>query len=217
MFQDDRKKSIMEFMYRFEYNDRAVYFAENIQTLTQNEMQKHIRQLGRSLQLAGAHGVIEFHPSADGTSKSAHIHYWGAIDEEIESIIVGYIKDNRLSNKTYLNYTNEEMGIDREHIIINGRLVEYAFDRESEEEIKRETIRDIPLDEESIAARNAAGQESTYDDIIAFCDDVLSQLSSLDEPTEKYRDIEHSHESSEEIDMNVIYDYITELEIELYE
>ena len=207
--ETERKKGILDFLHRFEYNDRAVYFAENLQTMTEQQMQTHVEELSNRLHNAGVHGVVEFHPTADGTSKSAHIHYWGVYTDDVEAIITRYIKENRLSNKTYLNYTNEEMRADTEHKIVKGKLVEYAFER-GEEKITRETVREMEIDEEEIAARNQAKKETFYDDIIAYCDEVLEQLEA---------DIEISGKETEsiDIDMDEINQYIMELEYDLYE
>lgn len=207
--ETERKKGILDFLHRFEYNDRAVYFAENLQTMTEQQMQAHVEELSGRLHSAGAHGVVEFHPTADGTSKSAHIHYWGQYTDDVEAIIVDYIKENRLSNKTYLNYTNEEMRADTEHKIVKGKLVEYSFGRD-EEKITRETVREVEIDEEKIAARNQAKKETFYDDIIAYCDDILEQL-------EVDVDIREKAQESVDIDINDIYRFILEMEYDLYE
>lgn len=204
--QDFSKKNMMEYMHRHEMNDRAVFFAENLQTMSHKELGAKLNDFAKVLHDHGANGVLEFHPTADRTSKSAHIHYWGKLDEAIENLIIEYIKEHRLSNKTYLNYTDERMRADTSHQIIKGELIEYEFDR-SGEKIKRSQKEVKPVIEEAdLAIKQEVKRETFYDDIISFCDDILEDLNS--EETEERKDREEvSVESSLDL-------YILELEME---
>ena len=209
--QTENKKNIIDYMHRFEYNDRAVYFAENLQTMTQDQIHAHLMEISQRLHEYGTNGVVEFHPTADGTSKSAHIHYWGALDGETESIIIDFIKQKRLSNKTYLNYTNEQMREETEHKIVKENLVEYSFDRKGKE-VTRETIKKTKLDEDRIAIQNAGKSEKSYDDIISFCDEILEQME-----IEWIAQVQDSIDFNFTIDMDKINQYIMEMQYELYE
>lgn len=176
--QDYSKKNMMEYMHRFEMNDRAVFFAENLQILSQKQLSTKLDDFAKVLHDHGANGVLEFHPTADSTSKSAHIHYWGELNEGIENLIIYYIKEHRLSNKTYLNYTDERMKTDTSHKVVLGELIEYEFDRTSER-IRRSQKEVKPVIEEAdLAIKQAINRETFYDDIISFCDDILEDFHS---------------------------------------
>jgi len=204
------KKNIMDFMHLHEINDRAVFFAENIQTLTDAEIREHLSNLRGRLIEIGADGVIEFHPTADGTSKSAHIHYWGKFDERVEEVIEGYIKENRLSNKTNLNYTDPRMKTGKTHRIVKGELVEFQFEEE-DGKITRETIEIEPIAEEEIALKNKVKRSSFLDEIIEYCDAIMEELDA--EIPDENRD--RVEEAKAELDLNELHAYIYEMEMEL--
>ena len=151
---NESKKNILDFMHRFDINQRAVFFAENIQTLTTDEVKKLLKNLANKL--GDEHGVIEFHPTGDGTSKSGHIHFWGMYNENIEVIITDFIKEFRLSNKPYLNYTNAKMQTGKSYKIckFKNKWIENEFVPSLDaKEVKRKK-----LDEVEVAFANKVKQ-----------------------------------------------------------
>jgi hypothetical protein len=196
------KKEVLEAMHRMGNNERAVFFAENLQTMTPEEIRAHLAELASRLNRAGASGFIEFHPSADTTSKSAHIHYWGSDADAFSRLIEDYIKEERLSNKPFLNYTNEELFQSGHYHRLNeeGELEEVVVRGREEEIVKREEY-----DEEEVAAKKVIEEGTIYDEIISYCDDLLAELGEEAEWAPKV----------EELDMSEIFDYINELELEM--
>jgi len=211
MMKDESKREILEFMHRFEINRRTVYFAENIQTLTKEEVKNLVKELAHRLE--NQHGMLEFHPTGDNTSKSAHIHWWGSHNQEVEDIITDFIKEQRLSNKTYLNYTNREMQVGKSHKIFKDELIENEFiTKEEKKEVKREK-----LDEEEIAIKNEFHHEEIeidltfYQEALSSCDDILEMLNSSSETVEK---TENKFEFNDVIDYK---NYLSNLDLDLDE
>jgi hypothetical protein len=187
----ESKKDIIEFMYRFNYNDRSIYFAENIQILTQSELLNVLDNLTIELNKINANGIIEFHPTADGTSKSAHIHYWGEYTKQVDETIKNFIKNNRLSNKEYLNYTNSKIKDGTIYKVEDDKLNEYSIENDelvlkSQEE----------LDESSLAIDNMINEE-----LAPYLDELELTGEEID--------------STKELNLNEINNYILEQEIEL--
>lgn len=203
MMKGESKREIIDFMHRFEQNDRSVYFAENIQTMTPDQLKEEVQQLAQKLEEKGANGVVELHPTGDSTSKSAHIHYWGELTDEINNDIIQHIKERRLSNKTYLNYTNEEMKLGTSHKIVKDELVEYEFDRSDVKNITRTDKRE-PLKEEAQSIETQAKRDTYYDQIIDYCDSLLEEL---------FLEKDERVVLSTSIDYDSISDYITDLEL----
>lgn len=208
-FKNESKRELIDFMKRFNYDDRTVYFAENIQTLTKDEMKSFLSLLSHRLEQVGATGVIEFHPTADKTSKSAHIHFWGKHNEQIEKTIVNFIKEHKLSNKSFINYTNEKMYESKTHAIKNDEIIEYEFDRSDLQNIERKIVQKSKIDEDEIAILIEIKKDNFLDDIIAFCDDVIENFDM------KKRQKIETKEESKELDMNTIFRYIDDLEMDL--
>jgi len=211
-YESMTKADTIAFMHRENIDDRAIFFAENIAIMSKKEIKNTVKELADKLKSISANGVIEIHPTADGTSKSAHIHYWGKFNKEVEDIIIEYIKNNRLSNKSYLNYTSDKIfKKDKIHKLLkNGELVEYKFNKDEKTgKIKRETISTKYLDEDEIAIENAAYEENSYKDIIEYYENILKELD-IDDNTGALEGLEKNNLSISDIDY-----YIMELELEI--
>jgi hypothetical protein len=188
------KKFVMDFMQRQNINDRAVFFAENVQIMTKDEILETVDRLAKKLTEIGSNGVIEIHPSADGTSKSAHIHFWGVLNEEVEETIVNFIKENRLSNKPYLNYTNPKFEVGKSHKIENNEIIEREFVEDEKKEVAREKY-----DEIQIAKKN---DFQKLDDYLVSFKEKIKELNLLFENLDT--EIKNTNiEDNEDID----YDY----------
>lgn len=95
-------QALKEYLKLFDIDEREVYYAENLNTKSEIELKKLLKELANFLESKFQHdikGIIEFHPTSDSTMKSAHIHYWGARSDLVSPFIVEFIKFNHLSNK----------------------------------------------------------------------------------------------------------------------
>jgi len=97
------KKELLRFMHINGYDEREVFYAENINSKTLEEildinfrLSKYITEHTKDLR-----GIVEIHPTSDYTTKSAHIHYWGEKSKEVAPIISKFIRDNFLTNKLH--------------------------------------------------------------------------------------------------------------------
>jgi hypothetical protein len=200
------KKFVMDFMQRQNINDRAVFFAENVQIMTKDEILETVDRLAKKLTEIGSNGVIEIHPSADGTSKSAHIHFWGVLNEEVEETIVNFIKENRLSNKPYLNYTNPKFEVGKSHKIENNEIIEREFVEDEKKEVAREKY-----DEIQIAKKN---DFQKLDNNLSYYRDTIDEwklmIESFFGKQEEVNDIDI--EEDKEIDYST---YLFELNLKL--
>ncbi len=203
IYESFPKKEVLAAMHRTGNNERAVFFAENLQTMTPEEIREHLEALAGRLNRAGASGFIEFHPSADTTSKSAHVHYWGSDADAFAPIIEDYIKEERLSNKPFLNYTDEKLFQSGHYHRLNekGELEEVVVKGREEQIVKSEEYY-----EEETAAKKVIEEGTIYDEIISYCDDLLAELG--EEPG-------RMTSKEEELDISEIFDYIEELEFEM--
>ena len=214
------KPLILEFLHRNEINDRAVFFAENLQMKTAQEIEELKADLAARLEAVGASGIAELHLSGDGTSKSAHIHWWGVYTDEVARTIEEFIADNRLSNKTHLEYTSEEFD-NRLLRLKDGELIETTFEPGPEgiERIEKE-FADLEEFEERAAAQTEEKKEKRS--ISSILDELLIEIDSyLEEPKEEIRDkeIEELFEEIDEIETELdgiwgsgIDKYLEELE-----
>ena len=162
----ESKRDILDFMHRFNINQRAVFFAENIQTLTKEEVKYLVTKLANKLEKE--QGVIEFHPTGDDTSKSAHIHWWGIYNNKVEDIISNFIKYNRLSNKLYLNYTNSDIKVNKLYKNVRSKIIKKEFIEKniSEEEIAYQNdLKPIKYD------------LTSYDEITAYYNEILEIIN----------------------------------------
>jgi hypothetical protein len=192
--QNEIKRVVLEFMHRFEINERAVFFAENIQIMEKDDIIKLLKELAHRLEKANQNGVIEIHPTGDYTSKSAHIHWWGKYNNDVEEIITKFIIEKRLSNKLNLNYTNADIEID---FRFKDILQEYE---------------EALLDEDSIALKNSNSKLNKelefYDDTLEYCSEVINSIIQPSKPIDKQiLDTDHNL-NYQEIDM-----YFLELDI----
>ena len=97
---------LREYLTRWEYNEREVFYAENLDIKTNSELQaikkditryvnSRLNDFGKKIT-----GIIELHPQGDKTSKNAHIHYWGEDSAFVGQFINEYIQQNNLTNKS---------------------------------------------------------------------------------------------------------------------
>ncbi|SFP96096.1 hypothetical protein [Hydrogenimonas thermophila] len=175
-FKGESKRVISEFMFRFEKDDRAVFYAENLNVKTQDELNEIKKELSEELRLAGFDGVLELHPTSDATSKSGHIHLWGGIDENIEKIVENYIKAHNLSNKEFLNYTNEDMNENTKHIFIKklDKVIQKDFETNKKIEFKFEDF------ERESALKNSKKFDKKNDEFYELLKDVELTLAEFD-------------------------------------
>jgi hypothetical protein len=172
------KKDILEYMHRHNLNDRAVFFAENLKIKTREELEALKADLYNRLNAINADGIAELHLSGDGTSKDAHMHYWGVYNDLVKEVIEEWIKDNRLSNKISLEYTSEEF--DEEILEYkNGKLYKVSFEEREGREKKEKILNEIASIEDfetEIAINNE--KESKFFEIMQNVENILEELQS---------------------------------------
>ncbi len=175
-YEITRKGDILDYMKRHGLDDRAVFFAENLKIKTREEIELLKEDLYNRLRAVGADGIAELHLSGDGTSKDAHIHYWGVYNDLVKDVIEEWIKDNRLSNKAALEYTSEEF--DTKILEMkNGKLYEVGF-KEGEE--KKEKILEKIAHIEDFEAEKALEneKESKFYEVMQNVQAILEELEA---------------------------------------
>jgi len=182
------KPIILDFLHRNQINDRAVFFAENLQTKTAQEIKELKADLAARLEAIGASGIAELHLSGDGTSKSAHIHWWGVYTDDVAQTIEEFIAENHLSNKVNLEYTSEEF--DKRLLKLkDGGLIETTFESGPAgiERIEKE-FADLEEFEEQAAIEREEKKEKKS--IFSLLDSALAEINAyLEESDEEVPEI----------------------------
>ncbi len=175
-YEITRKGDILDYMKRHGLDDRAVFFAENLRIKTREEIERLKEDLYNRLRAVGADGIAELHLSGDGTSKDAHVHYWGVYNDLVKDVIEEWIKDNRLSNKIALEYTSEEF--DTKILEYkNGKLYEVGF-KEGEEK-KEKVLEEIATIEDFEAEKALENEkESKFYETMQNVEAILQELES---------------------------------------
>lgn len=203
------KPLILEFLHRNNINDRAVFFAENLQMKTAQEIEELKADLAARLEAVGASGIAELHLSGDGTSKSAHVHWWGVYTDEVAQTIEEFIADNRLSNKTHFEYTSEEF--DKRLLKLkDGELIETTFEPGPEgiERIEKEFAGLEEFEERAAIEREEKKEKRSISSIL---DELLIEIDSyLEEPVEAAEEIRDK-------EIEELFDEIDEIEEGLVE
>ncbi len=205
------KKDILDYMQRHNLNDRAVFFAENLKIKTREELEALKADLYNRLNAINADGIAELHLSGDGTSKDAHIHFWGAYNDLVKDVIEEWIKDNKLSNKIALEYTSKEFD---EKILEykKGKLYKVTFEEREGREKKEKILDEIASIEDfeaEIALNNE--KESKFFEIMQNVENILEELQSyyfVEEKEEK----EEVKEEIKEVKIENIDDYLKDLD-----
>lgn len=197
------KKDILDYMKRHSLDDRAVFFAENLRIKTREELEILKQDLYNRLSAIGADGIAELHLSGDGTSKDAHIHFWGVFTDLVKDVIEEWIRDNRLSNKIALEYTSEEF--DKEILEYkNGKLYKVSFEAKEGQEKKEKILNEVANIEDfetEIALNNE--KESKFFEIMQNVENILEELQNYYFKEEK---------ESKEIKIANIDDYLKDLD-----
>jgi predicted DNA-binding transcriptional regulator len=185
----------LDFLHRNGINDRAVFFAENLITKTREEIEEIKSEIKARLDAAGALAIIELHPSADSTSKSAHIHAWGVITDEVREIVEEVVADFNLSNKTSLEYTSDIF--DRKLIRREGdEFVEVKFERNELGQFERVEEPLAPIEEIEEKAAAEIEEEREKFSLIGYLAEVIEELEGFleDEPAARKTGIEEVDE-----------------------
>ncbi len=175
-YEITRKGDILDYMKRHELDDRAVFFAENLRIKTREEIERLKEDLYNRLRAVGADGIAELHLSGDGTSKDAHVHFWGVFDDLVKDVIEEWIKDNRLSNKIALEYTSEEF--DTKILEMrNGKLYEVGF-KEGEEKKEKFLEEIAPIEDFEAEKALENEKESKFYETMQNVEAILEELES---------------------------------------
>lgn len=175
-YEITRKGDILDYMKRHGLDDRAVFFAENLKIKTREEIEHLKEDLYNRLRAVGADGIAELHLSGDGTSKDAHVHYWGVYNDLVKDVIEEWIQDNRLSNKIALEYTSEDF--DTKILEFkNGKLYEVGF-KEGEEK-KEKVLEEIaPIEDFEAEKALENEKESKFYEVMQNVEAILEELES---------------------------------------
>lgn len=177
-FKADSKAVIAEFMKNFDINDRNVFFAENLNSYTKEQMIALKKELAKQLKAVGYNGVVEFHPTSDQTSKSAHIHLWGTNTPEARAVIEMFVVNNRLSNKNVIDYTNEKMTYNTKHTIAkNGELKSVTYSHDKTKDTYSASSETQALNEDEIAAMNETKEADENAEFLLMMQDLLNNVT----------------------------------------
>jgi len=193
-FKKVSKQDLIDYMFRNELNDRAVFFAENLKIKTKPELEKIKKEIKKALDAINVDGVVELHISADGTSKDAHIHFWGKYTNEIKEVIENFIKTNNLSNKFALEYTNSDF--DEKYVNVNAYVNKVVIKEKEEEQIL-----DLETYENEKALNNIK-EKDTFEVLMSEVDEILEELQNyyFEDEIDKKVEIEDIDSYLEEID-----------------
>jgi len=180
-FKKVSKNDLIEYMYRNDFDDRAVFFAENLRIKTKKELEVLKRQIKKEFRNKGVNGVIELHIGADGTSKDAHIHYWGEYNEDIKKLIEKFIKENNLTNKYALEYTSDKFG--NKHIDVNS-FIDKIEVRDFKEKNEKKELKLSDFENET-ALENETKFEKEFYRKIEQVDEILNELECFYEDKNK--------------------------------
>jgi len=168
-FKKVSKQDLIDYMFRNETNDRAVFFAENLKIKTKSELEKIKKEIKKALDAVNADGIVELHISADRTSKDAHIHFWGKYNDEIKEVIENFIKTNNLSNKFALEYTNSDF--DEKYVNVNAYINKVVIKEEEKQVLDLETY-------ENEKALNNIKEKDTFKILMSEVDEILEELQN---------------------------------------
>ena len=199
-YEITKKSDILDYMKRHGLDDRAVFFAENLRIKTREEIERLKEDLYNRLMAVGADGIAELHLSGDGTSKDAHIHFWGVYTDLVKEVIEEWIQDNRLSNKVALEYTSEEF--DTKILEMkNGKLYEVGF--EEGEEKKEKVLEEIAHIEDFEAEKALENEkESKFYETMQNVEAILEELESY----------YFGQKETEEVEIEDIDDYLRQID-----
>lgn len=120
--QNSSKMEVKRWLHQFNYDEREVFFAENLNTKTLDELKKIKKDLSKYIlrrlkeegysekEIQKIKGIVELHPTGkdfkeDPTMINSHIHYWGGSSLIIKPFINEFIAKYKLSNRIKNDYS----------------------------------------------------------------------------------------------------------------